>query len=62
MTFVCRSADRLLRLGVPLLLRLVTYTCWTYAWEFSTGSLLKALGICPWDYAPWFDYHVDGLM
>lgn len=41
---------------VPLLVRGLIYTLWTYCWEFSTGFILKQFGACPWDYTP---FHGD---
>ncbi|MBN3326041.1 T229B protein, partial [Atractosteus spatula] len=51
----------LLRGRCPLLLRCLLYTLWTYAWEFSTGWLLRQFNACPWDYSP-FDYDFMGLV
>ncbi|MEE6521947.1 hypothetical protein FKM82_020302 [Ascaphus truei] len=34
-----------------IFLRCFIYTLWTYAWEFSTGLLLKSFNACPWDYS-----------
>lgn len=48
--------------GVPLVLRALIYTVWTYSWEFSTGYLLKRFGACPWDYEPYFNGHFMGLV
>ncbi|KAK7103562.1 transmembrane protein 229B-like [Littorina saxatilis] len=42
--------------GVPLLVRGLVYTLWTYCWEFSTGLLLSQFDACPWDYTP---FHGD---
>lgn len=42
--------------GVPLIIRGLVYTFWTYCWEFSTGYILKQFGACPWDYTP---FHGD---
>ena len=50
-----------LRGRVPLPLRCVLYTLWTYAWEFSTGLLLRQFGACPWDYSA-FSYNFMGLV
>lgn len=46
---------------VPLLLRVLVYTVWTYCWEFSTGYLLKQFDACPWDYTP-FENDFMGLI
>ncbi|ELT95836.1 hypothetical protein CAPTEDRAFT_57252, partial [Capitella teleta] len=35
---------------VPLLVRALIYTVWSYIWEFSTGYILKQFDACPWDY------------
>ncbi|KAG7254901.1 hypothetical protein CRUP_035360 [Coryphaenoides rupestris] len=50
-----------LRGRCPLLVRCVVYTLWTYAWEFSTGLLLRQFSACPWDYAH-FRYNFMGLV
>ena len=42
--------------GVPLVLRGLVYTLWTYGWEFSTGLILRQFDACPWDYTP---FHGD---
>ena len=47
--------------GVPLLLRAIIYTLWTYIWEFSCGYLLKQFNACPWDYTP-FERDYMGLI
>ena len=49
-------------IGIPLPLRAIIYTIWTFCWEFSTGYVLKLFDACPWDYGPWFDYNVMGLI
>ena len=41
---------------VPLMLRCLVYTLWTYCWEFSTGLFLRQFDACPWDYTP---FHGD---
>lgn len=46
---------------VPLPLRGLVYLLWTYAWEFSTGFLLRQFDACPWNYEP-FDGHFMGLV
>ncbi|CAL8298904.1 unnamed protein product [Arctogadus glacialis] len=51
----------LLRGRVPLPLRCVLYTLWTYVWEFGTGLLLRQFGACPWDYSA-FRYNFMGLV
>ena len=53
---------RLKDLGIPLYLRGIVYTLWTFVWEFSTGYCLKMFNACPWDYGPWFDYNLYGLI
>uniref|UniRef100_A0A8C5AQB9 Transmembrane protein 229B n=1 Tax=Gadus morhua TaxID=8049 RepID=A0A8C5AQB9_GADMO len=50
-----------LRGRVPLPLRCVLYTLWTYVWEFSTGLLLRQFDACPWDYSA-FRYNFMGLV
>ncbi len=52
---------RLKAAGIPLLLRAILYTIWTYTWEFSTGWVLKQFNACPWDYTP-FDGDFMGLV
>jgi uncharacterized membrane protein len=47
--------------GVPLLVRGLVYTVWTYCWEFSTGLLLRQFDACPWDYTP-FEGDFMGLV
>ena len=46
---------------VPLLVRCLIYTVWTYCWEFSTGYVLKQFDACPWDYTP-FEGDFMGLV
>ena len=52
---------RLRALGIPLLIRALLYTMWTYWWEFTTGWVLTQFGACPWDYTI-FDGHFMGLI
>ena len=47
---------------IPLILRAFVYLVWTYFWEFSTGYFLSLFGACPWDYKPWFNWHLMGLI
>ncbi len=47
--------------GIPLLLRAVLYTMWSYIWEFSTGWVLTQFNACPWDYS-YLPYNVMGLI
>lgn len=47
------------RRGLPA--RALAHTCWIYAWEFTTGYFLRALGSCPWDYRD-FRYNIFGLV
>ncbi|XP_061651371.1 transmembrane protein 229b isoform X2 [Phyllopteryx taeniolatus] len=42
-------------------IRCLIYTLWMYAWELSTGLLLRRLGACPWDYSK-FRYNLMGLV
>ncbi|XP_053124745.1 transmembrane protein 229B-like [Hemicordylus capensis] len=44
-----------------LLTRCLVYTLCIYLWEFSTGSVLRLFGACPWDYSG-FRYHLLGLV
>ena len=50
------------KLNIPLAFRCVFYACVTLMWEFSTGFVLRQFNACPWDYAPWFHFHVLGLI
>ena len=36
---------------IPVLLRGCLYTVGIFVTEFFSGTLLKSLGICPWDYS-----------
>lgn len=47
---------------LPLWARAFVYLIWTYFWEFSTGYVLSMFNACPWDYSPWFNWHVMGLI
>uniref|UniRef100_A0A1E1X6R5 Putative conserved plasma membrane protein n=1 Tax=Amblyomma aureolatum TaxID=187763 RepID=A0A1E1X6R5_9ACAR len=49
------------RHGFALSTRALAHTCWIYAWEFTTGLVLRAMGWCPWDYSD-FRYNVAGLV
>ncbi|OCT77641.1 hypothetical protein XELAEV_18028733mg [Xenopus laevis] len=40
-----------LRTRYNLFTRCLLYTLWTYAWEFSTGFILRSFNACPWDYS-----------
>lgn len=46
---------------VPTFLRGCLYAAGIFAAEFSSGTILKTLGICPWDYSntPW---HFKGII
>ncbi|XP_046996859.1 transmembrane protein 229B-like [Schistocerca americana] len=46
---------------VPIHIRGLCYLLWVYLWEFSTGSILKTFGACPWDYSE-FTYNFRGLI
>ncbi|KAL1425593.1 hypothetical protein MTO96_019022 [Rhipicephalus appendiculatus] len=46
---------------IPLPARAVAHTCWIYVWEFTTGSLLRKIGACPWNYEQ-FRYNFHGLV
>ncbi|KAE8585879.1 hypothetical protein XENTR_v10021491 [Xenopus tropicalis] len=41
--------------------RCLLYTLWAYLCELSSGSILKGLGACPWDYSH-FRYNYQGLV
>lgn len=45
----------------PALLRGCLYTAGIFFTEFSTGTILKHLGICPWDYSG-TPFHVKGVI
>ena len=62
--YVIECASSYLRdtLKIPLLIRALIYTIWTFCWEFATGFALRQIGACPWDYEPWFNWHVMGLI
>lgn len=47
--------------SVPTVLRGCLYTTGIFLTEFSTGSILKHLGICPWDYSG-TPFHVHGVI
>ncbi|XP_049511390.1 transmembrane protein 229B-like [Dermacentor silvarum] len=47
--------------AIPLPVRALAYTCWIYAWEFTTGSVLRVMGTCPWNYKH-FRYNFSGLV
>lgn len=46
---------------IPLIVRALVYTIWTYCWEFSTGFVLRQFDACPWDYTP-FEGDFMGLV
>ena len=46
---------------MPFLLRGLLYASFIYSGEFITGSVLKRLKVCPWDYSA-AKYHVKGLI
>ena len=50
------------RRGCPLLGRAVVYTLWTYAWELSTGFVLRQFDACPWDYSAFSGALFSGLI
>lgn len=56
-----RMYIRLTAVRIPLALRALIYTCWTYWWEFTTGWLLAQFNACPWDYTI-FDMNFMGLI
>ena len=45
-----------------MVLRGVIYVIWTYAWEFSTGLILRQFNACPWDYTEYTHFHIMGLI
>ena len=46
---------------IPTFFRGLLYTAGIYFTEFTTGSFLKELGICPWDYSH-TPYHYKGII
>lgn len=46
---------------VPAVFRGCLYAAGIFAAEFSTGSILKHFGICPWDYTG-TPFHVKGVI
>ena len=46
--------DRVIRHGI-------LYTVLIFMGEYLFGSILKAYGICPWDYSQWPD-HIGGVI
>ena len=46
---------------MPILVRGLLYAICIFAGEFITGSLLKRMEVCPWDYSG-TKYHVKGLI
>ncbi|KAM4692800.1 transmembrane protein 229b-like [Discoglossus pictus] len=49
--FIIEKMYFLLHTRCNIFLRCLIYTLWTYAWEFSTGYILKRCNACPWDYS-----------
>jgi len=45
-----------------MLIRAFVYALATFAIEFITGASLMYFNICPWDYSPWFEYHLYGII
>jgi len=46
---------------MPFLVRGLIYAAFIFTGEFITGSLLKRMEVCPWDYST-AKYHVKGLI
>jgi len=46
---------------MPVLLRGLIYAACIFTGEFITGSLLKRIQVCPWDYSG-AKYHVKGVV
>lgn len=46
---------------IPVLLRGCLYTVGIFVTEFFSGTLLKSLGICPWDYSH-TPFHFRGVI
>ena len=46
---------------VPAWARCVLYVPAVYAWEFTSGAILRQFDACPWDYSE-FDYDFMGLV
>lgn len=47
--------------GVPVYVRIPIYLAVLYAWELTSGLLLRQLGACSWDYSH-YDYNFMGLI
>ncbi|KAH9380301.1 hypothetical protein HPB48_011291 [Haemaphysalis longicornis] len=56
-----RVSTHLRQLGLPLPVIALAHTLWMYAWEFTTGCLLRAIGGCSWDYKH-YRYNFAGLV
>ena len=46
---------------MPLVLRGLVYAILIFAGEFASGSILKRMEVCPWDYSN-KRYHIKGLI
>ncbi|CAG7826444.1 unnamed protein product [Allacma fusca] len=49
------------RKNVPIWIRGIMYVLMTYAWEFTSGTILTYLNACPWDYSE-FSYNIGGVI
>ena len=47
--------------GTTIIFRGIIYTVCIFATEYATGSILKALNICPWNYEH-AKYNINGLI
>ena len=57
----CEHVYTRMRDDTSLLVRCVLYMLVAFAWEYTTGTVLWALGgACPWDYSSYFAFHVHG--
>lgn len=45
----------------PTVIRGILYTAGIFFTEFSTGSILRHFGICPWDYSG-TPFHIQGVI
>lgn len=47
--------------SLPTVIRGILYTAGIFFTEFSTGSILRHFGICPWDYSG-TPFHIQGVI
>lgn len=46
---------------IPIYLRAIIYVLVIYFWEYTSGTLLRLISACPWDYME-FNYNLGGLI